>query len=334
MDKISICVLFECSAEHSRTAVHVLTHLNPEKFDVYPVCMRSVEEWILFGGDHYEDLVSEEWLSHPGNRKAVILPDGGSRLITFVGDAVVQEPIHVAVMLLCRELPALQELLKNAGIPFVGSDASVCQFTDDRALSKLAAEKLGLQTPLWKQISVEDAAIRPEEIREELETHLTYPIYVKPSSRNVGHAAVPVSRREQFPETLESLYGSGDWLLAEEGVEGWEVEVAVMGNDVPMATVCAEIDGTQAYIPARIPEDQEESVREAAVRMYTALGCRGVAQMSFYVKYDGSGILFESANARPDFSESALMIGLFEASGIPLEQLLEELVRLALEVER
>lgn len=335
MDKISICVLFADSGEQPeqyRTAVHVLTNLNPEKFDIYPIYMKSAEEWILFGGNRYEDLLSDEWLSHPGNRKAVLLP--GSRLMTFLGDAALQEPMDAAIVLARQELPALQALLKAAGIPFVGSDAAICQLTDDRALTKLAAEKLGLQTAPWKQISAQDAASRPEEIREELEAHLRYPLYVKPSCRRGDASAVQVSRREQLPEALESLKDSGQWLLVEEGVEGWEVEVAVMGSDVPMATVCAEIDADQAYIPARIPEDQGELVRDAAVGLYTALGCRGAAQMSFFVKYDGSGILFESANGWLDFSESSLMVGLFEASGISLEQLLEELVRLAPEVDR
>lgn len=335
MDKISICVLFTGSgelAEQNRTAVHVLTNLNPQKFEIYPVYMKSPDEWILFGGNQYEELLSDDWLGHPGNRKAVLLP--GARLLTFMGDVAVQEQMDAAIVLARQEMPALQVLLKAAGLPFVGSDVAVLAMTDDRALTKLAAEKLGLQTAPWKQISAPDAANRSEEIREQLESCLRYPLYVKPSCRCGDAPAVRVSRREQLLEVLESMKDSGRWLLVEESVEGWEVEVAVMGSDVPMATVCAEIDGDKAYIPARIPEDQGELVREAAVRLYTALGFRGVARMSFYVKYDGSGILFESANGWPDFSESSLMVGLFEASGISLELLLEKLAHLAPEVDR
>ena len=135
-------------------------------------------------------------------------------------------------------------------------------------------------------------------------------------------------------------------ILVEEFIHGREIEVAVMGNENPVASICGEIDSgadfydydakyvtdtSTAYIPARIPEDVQEIVREAAVKVYSAIGCQGLSRVDFFVTFDENRVVFNEINTLPGFTSISMYPKLFAASGIPYSQLIDELLRLAVE---
>ena len=132
-------------------------------------------------------------------------------------------------------------------------------------------------------------------------------------------------------------------------INGKEIEVAVMGNDNPMVSVCGEIDSgaefydydakyltetSKAYIPARIPAEVEEVVRETAVKVYNAVGCQGLSRVDFFVTHDENRVVFNEINTLPGFTSISMYPKLFEASGVPYSQLIDELLRLAVEAFR
>ena len=132
----------------------------------------------------------------------------------------------------------------------------------------------------------------------------------------------------------------------EEFIHGREIEVAVMGNESPVASVCGEIDSgadfydydskyvtdtSTAYIPARISEETAEAVREAAVKVYSAIGCRGLSRVDFFVCYDDERIVFNEINTLPGFTSISMYPKLFGASGIPYGALIDQLLALAME---
>ena len=132
----------------------------------------------------------------------------------------------------------------------------------------------------------------------------------------------------------------------EEFIHGREVEVAVMGNDSPVASVCGEIDSgaefydydakyitdtSVAYIPARIDEAVAEQVREQAVKIYSAIGCKGLSRVDFFVTYEDDRVVFNEINTLPGFTSISMYPKLFAASGIPYDELLDRLLELALE---
>ena len=118
-----------------------------------------------------------------------------------------------------------------------------------------------------------------------------------------------------------------------------------MGNDNPMASICGEIDSgadfydyqakyisncSTLYIPARIPDEVAENVREKAVQVYKAMGCRGLSRVDFFVKHDGE-VVFNEINTIPGFTSISMYPKLFEASGIPYPELIDNLIALALD---
>ena len=119
-----------------------------------------------------------------------------------------------------------------------------------------------------------------------------------------------------------------------------------MGNENPVASICGEIDSgaefydydakyvtdtSRPYIPARIDEDVQEIVREAAVKVYSAIGCQGLSRVDFFVTYEENRVVFNEINTIPGFTSISMYPKLFEASGIPYGQLIDKLLALALE---
>ena len=119
-----------------------------------------------------------------------------------------------------------------------------------------------------------------------------------------------------------------------------------MGNKSPVASVCGEIDSgadfydydakyvtdtSVAYIPARIDEETAELVREAAVKVYSVVGCQGLSRVDFFVTYEDNRVVFNEINTLPGFTSISMYPKLFGASGVPYSQLIDELLRLAME---
>ena len=353
MKKLSVCVLFGgMSPEHEvslRSAEAVLNHMNPEKYNIFPVGITREGDWVLFGGTDYSQLPTGQWLQEPRNRRAAISPVRGQGLLSFEGDCVVRERIDVVFPVLHGENGedgAMQGLLQLAGIPYVGPHVSASAVSMDKTLTKLVADKAGVRQAAWHLVRRCDLDARLDNTLDTLESRFAYPMFVKPSGTGSSVGVSKAADREALSQALVNAARYDDKVLVEEFIQGREVEVAVMGNASPMASVCGEIDSgadfydydakyvtdtSTAYIPARIPEDVGELVREAAVKIYSAIGCQGMSRVDFFVTYGENEVVFNEINTLPGFTSISMYPKLFEASGIPYGELIDELLRLAME---
>ena len=353
MKKLSVCVLFGgMSPEHEvslRSAEAVLNHMNPEKYNIFPVGITREGDWVLFGGTDYSQLPTGQWLQEPRNRRAAISPVRGQGLLSFEGDCVVRERIDVVFPVLHGENGedgAMQGLLQLAGIPYVGPHVSASAVSMDKTLTKLVADKAGVRQAAWHLVRRCDLDARLDNTLDTLESRFAYPMFVKHSGTGSSVGVSKAADREALSQALVNAARYDDKVLVEEFIQGREVEVAVMGNASPMASVCGEIDSgadfydydakyvtdtSTAYIPARIPEDVGELVREAAVKIYSAIGCQGMSRVDFFVTYGENEVVFNEINTLPGFTSISMYPKLFEASGIPYGELIDELLRLAME---
>ena len=353
MKKLSVCVLFGgVSPEHEvslRSAEFVLNNLNAEKYNILPVGITQEGDWILYAGTDYSLLPTGEWKSFPGNRRAAISPVRGQGLLSFEGDCVVREQIDVVFPVLHGENGedgAMQGLLQVAGIPYVGPHVSASAMAMDKTLTKLVVDHAGVTQADWMLVRNSELGVRMDSVLDNLEKHFAYPVFVKPAGTG---SSVGVSKAANRGELQDALLKAGTYdekILVEEFISGREVEVAVMGNGSPVASICGEIDSgaefydydakyvtdtSVAYIPARISDDVSELVREAAVKVYTAVGCVGMSRVDFFVTYDDERVVFNEINTLPGFTSISMYPKLFAASGIPSNELIDELIRLALE---
>ena len=355
MKKLSVCILFGgMSPEHEvslRSAESVLNNIDKEKYNIFPVGITKEGDWILFGGKDYSMLPKGTWKTHPDNRRAAISPVRGQGLLSFEGDCVVRERIDVVFPVLHGENGedgAMQGLLQLAGIPYVGPHIAASAVAMDKTLTKLVADQAGVPQAAWHLVRGGDLNNHMDNTLDTLEKRFSYPMFVKPAGTGSSVGVSKAADREALSAALVAAAAFDNKILVEEFIHGREVEVAVMGNDSPVASICGEIesgaefydyeakyvtDTSVAYIPARISEEVEEQVREAAVKIYSAIGCQGLSRVDFFVTYEDNRVVFNEINTLPGFTSISMYPKLFAASGIPYSELIDALLNLAVEAK-
>ena len=353
MKKLSVCILFGgMSPEHEvslRSAESVLNNIDHEKYNVFPVGITKDGDWMLFGGKDYAELPAGTWMENSANCRAAISPVRGQGLLRVEGDCVVRERIDVVFPVMhgenCED-GAVQGLLELAGIPYVGPHVAASAVAMDKTLTKLVVDQAGIPQAAWHLVRSGELEHRMDHVVEILEQKFTYPMFVKPAGTGSSVGVSKAANREALRTALHAAAAFDQKILVEEFIDGREIEVAVMGNNSPAASVCGEIDSgaefydydakyvtdtSTAYIPARISEEVEEEVRELAVKVYSAIGCQGLSRVDFFVTHEGNRIVFNEINTLPGFTSISMYPKLFAASGIPYAQLIDELLKLAVE---
>ena len=341
MKQQTVCILFGgMSPEHEvslRSAECILNNIDREKYHVVPVGITRAGQWLYYAGTDYRELPAQTWQDHPDNRPAAISPVRGQGLLIFEGDSVVRQHIDVVFPVLHGENGedgSVQGLLQLAGIAYVGPHVAASAIAMDKSMTKLVADRAGVRQAGWELVT--DAA------------HFAYPVFVKPAGTGSSVGVSKAKDRAALQAALVEALRFDRKVLVEEFIDGHEVEVAVLGNDTPVASVCGEIDaGAEFYsydakylseqsrtlIPARISDEAAEQVRETAVRVYQAIGCRGLSRVDFFVTYQGDEVVFNEINTIPGFTSISMYPKLFEASGIACTELINQLLACAMEAD-
>ena len=353
MQKLSVCVLFGgISPEHEvslRSAESVLNNMDAQKYHIYPVGITKEGNWILYGGKDYSLLPSGQWRNDPDNCRATISPIRGQGLVCFAEDGVRYEHIDVVFPVLHGENGedgAMQGLLQMAGIPYVGPHVSASAVAMDKTLTKLVVDNATIPQAKWQLVRSYDLQDRMDEILQGVEAQFTYPVFVKPAGTGSSVGVSKAGSRDALKNALLQAGKFDEKILVEEFIHGREVEVAVLGNKTPIASIAGEIDSgadfydydakyitdtSVAYIPARIDDNVANRLREMAVQIYMAIGCRGLSRVDFFVTYEGNDVVFNEINTLPGFTSISMYPKLFAASGIPYGELIDRLLQLAME---
>lgn len=334
------------SAEHdvSRvTAVAVARALDPARYEVVPVAITRDGRWLL--ADAARELIAHDPAALPA-----ALDVEGSQLEQLGG--VVASPgsgglgVDVVFPLLhgpYGEDGTIQGLLELADLPYVGSGVLGSAVGMDKVMMKRAFAACGL--PQAEYLALRDgedqAAFAARVIAE-----LGLPCFVKPA--NMG-SSVGVSKavdRAELDAAIERALEFDEWILAEEAVEGREIEVAVLGDAPTEASLPGEIvPGAEFYTyadkyedgaadllaPAPLDEERTAEVRALAVRAFAACRCEGMARVDFFLEEPGRGFLVNEVNTIPGFTPISMYPRLWEVSGLAYPDLLARLIDLALE---
>ena len=229
----------------------------------------------------------------------------------------------------------VQGLLDLAGVPYVGAGVAASALCMDKDLFKAVLRDRGIPVARNATLRDGDDAAHPFE----------YPVFVKPARLGSSVGISKVHDESELVPAVELARLHDDKVLIEEGVPGVEVECGVLGNRDPIASVVGEIvahaewydfsakydeGGMDLVIPARISPTADERVRELAVESFVATECEGMARIDFFVRPDDEVVVNE-INTIPGFTSTSVYAKLFEAAGIPYEELLDRLIALALE---
>ena len=341
---ISVCLIFGgMSEEHDvscTSASYIAENLNPEKYDVYKIGITKNGVWKLFDGN-IEKMRDGTWFDET-LPSCILSPDRSHKGIIVGGKLIHIDVIFPALHGKIGEDGCIQGLFELSGIPYVGCGVAASALGMDKVLSKLAYEACGLLQADW--VYFEDInAISHDDAADEVEVKFGYPVFVKPANTGSSIGITKAHDRDELKEALTLASTIDKKVLVEEFISGHEVECAVMGNEIPIASSVGEIlsagefyDFDSKYIdaesktaiPAQLPKEISEKVREDAIKAYNAIGAKGLSRADFFVTDDGR-VLVNELNTLPGFTSISMYPKLWIYGGYSYAELLDRLIELA-----
>jgi D-alanine-D-alanine ligase len=371
--KIRVGVLFGGrSGEHEislRSALTVMSAMDPGRYDVVPIGIARDGRWFL-----RPDAISALKLAAPKLRALgrtgipVSLPPHPGRHVligaeTSNGHATPRKkkpannlPGRIDVIFpvlhgTYGEDGTVQGLLELAGIAYVGAGVLGSAIGMDKGTQKRLLRDVGIPVVKFFSLTRTDHD-ENSALARQYANQLGYPVFVKPNALGSSIGISRVTDDAGLAAALDDAFQYDRKILIEASCEGHEVECAVLGNDRPEASVPGEIvvkgahtfysyeskyvdsSGSEVRIPAQLPAEVSKRIQDASVAAFKALDLRGMARVDFLTRRDFSEIFVNEVNTIPGFTAISMYPKLWEASGVPLPELIDRLIELALEDHR
>lgn len=334
------------SVEHEvslQSATSILRNLDPSRYEVW-----------LIGIDH-----DGRWrLGAPGTSLETALARGVRVQLPATPEANALQPLGPG---LDGPIPldvlfpivhghggedgTLQGLLELAGLPYVGSGVLGSAIQMDKEVSKRLLEQAGVPVTPWRVVHERELARDPRGLALRLVDELGLPLFVKPANSGSSVGIAKVKETKALGRALAEATRYDTKLLVERGLDAREIEVAVLGNEEPEASVPGEIrprrewydyeakyvdESTDLLVPAPLSDDEAERVRDLALRAFRALEGAGLGRVDFLMERASGALYLNELNSLPGFTEVSMYPRLWEATGLPYPQLLDRLIELAL----
>jgi D-alanine-D-alanine ligase len=355
MSRLRIGVLFGGrSTEHEvsiLSAQSIIAAMDPQRFEAVPLYIDKNGRWLV--GGSLKRLVSED-----ATGKYVYLPPDPTQhaLVAAQDGRVVGEgrggglpPLDVVFPVfhgLNGEDGTIQGVLELANLPYVGAGVLGSALGLDKIYMKRAFAAAGLPIVDYLPITRRQYERDPNAFITLVEERLGYPCFSKFANSGSSVGTTKAHDRAELVAGLRLAAGFDRKLLVERAVDARELEVSVLGNDEPEASVVGEIvpahefydydakyldEGSRLVIPAALDTGVAEEVRAMALRVFQAVDAAGMARVDFFMERKSGRLLVNELNTIPGFTRISMYPKLWEASGLPYPKLIERLVDLAIE---
>jgi D-alanine-D-alanine ligase len=337
------------STEHEvslQSARNVIANLDREKFEPVLIAIDKQGKWFspqagqkaIEGKSMYQELVQEA-----SDQSTALVPESQGRMLNNTSDAplpsldVVFPVLHGGT----GEDGSVQGLLKLANIPFVGASILGSAIGMDKDVMKRLLRDAGI--PVAQFLTVREKTVP---IYDEVVQTLGVPFFVKPANAGSSVGVHRVKSAVEYKSALKDAFFYDTKVLVEEGIVGREIEVSVLGNDDPQASVPGEIipkngfysyeakylndDGAAIEIPAKLSEEIVARIQKLAVETFQVLSCEGLGRVDFFLKENGE-VLVNEINTLPGFTAISMYPKLWVASGLSYTELITRLIELAIE---
>ncbi len=243
----------------------------------------------------------------------------------------------------------LQGLLELSGVPYVGSGVLSSSVQMDKDITKRLLEKGGIPVVPWLTLTRHEI-VSLDAHRAEFETRvaneLGFPVFVKPASLGSSVGITKVKQKADLLPALQAAAKLDTKVLIERGIDAREIEVAVLGNHAPKASIPGEIrpksefydyaakyqdDSTELLVPAPLSPSETEAVKQLALQTFSLVDASGFARVDFFLERQTGKFFLNEINSLPGFTSVSMFPRLWEASGVAYPALLETLIELALE---
>jgi D-alanine-D-alanine ligase len=240
----------------------------------------------------------------------------------------------------------VQGMLELSGTPYVGSGVLGSAVAMDKAMAKTILAQAGIPQGPWMLVQRRDWERDPDAIANQVAAELGFPCFTKPA--NMG-SSVGIAKAHDLSELADCIDFAARYdrrILIEQGLDARELEVSVLGNDEPIVSVAGEIvpssefydyeakyvdDGSELIIPAPIDADIQAELQKTAIEAFRALDLAGLARVDFFLERGTNKVYLNEVNTIPGFTSISMYPMLWEASGMPLPELVDRLVALAIE---
>ena len=352
LKKLRVGVIFGGrSGEHEVSlvsAASVIRALDPEKYEAVPIGISKDGRWLA--GSPAQKMLPE--VLRTGQR--VMLPADPTSAALVPLDGTQSPALHVDVVFpvlhgTYGEDGTVQGLLELAGLPYVGSGVIGSAVGMDKDMQKRLFRQEGLPVGDFLAILRSEWEQSRIKVQQQVRKKFRFPLFVKPATLGSSVGMTKVHNAKELPAALDFAAEFAMKIVVERFIRGREIEVSVLGNDAPEASVPGEIiphrefydyaakyleEGTRLQIPAKLPAVQVRRFQEYAVRAFRCLECRGMARVDFFLERSTGRIYINEVNTIPGFTSISMYPKLWEASGVSYRELIDRLIKLALAEHR
>jgi D-alanine-D-alanine ligase len=338
------------SGEHEvslASAASVIRGLDPDKYEAVPIGITKEGHWLIGAGA--QKMLPE--VLRGGQRVMMTADPTDAALVRLDGSGggtrldVVFPAMHGTF----GEDGTIQGLLDLAGLPFVGAGVLGSAIAMDKDVAKRLLQAAKIPVVPWIAVPRTEWEKHPADVERAIEDKFQYPVFVKPATLGSSVGMTKVHSREELAPALNLAAEFAQKILVERAMVAREIEVSVLGNSEPAASIPGEIvphrefydyaakyleEGTQLLIPAKLKPAQVKTFKKLAVDAFRALELSGMARVDFFLEKEGGKIYLNEVNTIPGFTSISMYPKLWEASGIPFRDLIDKLIELALEQHR
>ena len=355
--KLRIGVIFGGrSGEHEvslRSAESIINSMDRSKYEIVPIGITREGRWLVSG--NATAMLPEAVMSSSSHQDVAIIGDPTRQGLTRLDEGqrvLSSEPLDAVFPVLhgtYGEDGTIQGLLEMAGVPYVGCGVLASATGMDKVAMKQLFERAGLTIAEYEWFLRSSWEDNCEAVIKRVAQSLGFPVFVKPA--NLG-SSVGISKASDEQELREAINDAARYdrrIIVERAVNGHEIEVSILGNEHPTASLPGEIitghafydyedkyidNASRTEVPAKLPNNIIEKIQRDGIRAFQAIDGSGLARVDFFVERGTNRVIINEINTMPGFTSISMYPKLWEASGISFSELIDRLIQLAIERHR
>lgn len=321
-------------------AAAVIDNIDKEEYETVCIGITRKGRWLYYPGTS-EDIVNDTWSENPDCTPVVISPDPNRKGIIKIEDGTASffrvDVIFPVLYGKNGEDGTIAGFLRTTGIPYVGSDLMASAACMDKTYTRMVLGYNGFKTSNWRMMSRSELSKLDANCRAYSE-ELQFPIIVKPANFGSSEGIGKAEDFETLKYAVKIALAQDEKVVIEEFVEGEELQVAVIGYDTLTVAGPGEVkikrdsfdfssmfSRCENVVPAEIPEETANVMREIAEKVYRLMGCSGMARIDFY-RNSADELIISQINPVPEISKDSMFVKLMEAEGYSLTELISLLL--------
>ena len=349
MEKIKVGIIFGGMSTENEVSVvsagSILGNIDRKKYEVFPIYIDKDGKWYRYIEDGRKRVLGEKV-------ENIIEIEN---IVEYLQKLDVVFPVLHGLYGEDGTIQGLFELLK---IPYVGCKVLASSVGMDKVYTKIVFEKAGLnQTPyeyvrkykenyIYVDKNFNESIMDIKEVAKNIVKDLEFPMFIKPSNSGSSVGVKKAKKEKELIENIEYAASFDNKVLIEQGINGREIECAVLGNEEVIASCVGEIKAADEFysydakykneesrteIPAELPKEISDKIRKQAIKAFKAIDGKGLSRVDFFVEDKTNKIIINEINTMPGFTDISMYPKMFEKSGISYKELITRLIELALE---